>query len=277
MVPAILVSFSPWLLIHSKPWIPASVFSCWGQSDAEADVTLHQTQVHWKFPLLCLKFIFLNLRKTLIHLFQFSTTITCWLCQASCVSPSSQNFLPVTLFPLILRRWGHREANVTPSVTCLQSSTLKKKNVISLCYAALTTLVSWLRIEPVALVMGAWSLSPWTSREVPQFTFFLCSCGYIFARNLELGGDPFLCVHSWCCRCQWDPFHSYAAHCHQGFHPLKKKILFHIYFRTCTQSHCFLYQLYLLSQLHQFACPPTICERASCCSQQYCTRLFRLL
>ena len=276
MVPAILVSFSPWLLIHSKPWIPASVFSCWGQSDAEADMTLHQTQVHWKFPLLCLKFIFLNLRKTLIHLFQFSTTITCWLCQASCVSPSSQNFLPVTLFPLILRRWGHREANVTPSVTCLQSSTLKKKNVISLCYAALTTLVSWLRIEPVALVMGAWSLSPWTSREVPQFTFFvllwlhfcqeprtgwrplsLCS---LLVLSLPVGSIPQLCC-------------SLSSR----LSSLKKKILFHIYFRTCTQSHCFLYQLYLLSQLHQFACPPTICERASCCSQQYCTRLFRLL
>ena len=50
----------PWLLICSKPWIPASVFHFWVQSDAEADVTLHQTQIYWKFPLWCLKFIFLN-------------------------------------------------------------------------------------------------------------------------------------------------------------------------------------------------------------------------
>ena len=65
--------------------------------------------------------------------------------------------------------WGQRD-----SLSHLSSILhFKKKNVISLRYAALTTLVSWLRIEPVALVMGAWSLSPWTSREVPQFTFFV--------------------------------------------------------------------------------------------------------
>lgn len=164
----------PWLLIDSKPWIPASVFCFWVQSDAEADRTLYQTQVHWKFPLSCLKFIFLNLRKTSVHLFQFSTTVTCWLCQASSLF-SSQSFLPVTLLLLILRRWGHLEANGTPSVTCLQSSTLKKKNVIFLCRAALKILVSWLRIEPVSPVLGAWNLNHWTPQGRPSILHFFCA------------------------------------------------------------------------------------------------------
>ena len=152
-----------------------------------------------------------------------------------------------------------------------------EKNVILLCRAALKILVSWLRIEPVTPVLGAWTLNHWTPQGSPSILHFFVLLWLQFCQEPRPGGDPFLCVHSWCCICQWDPFYSYAAHCHQGFHPFKKNILFRIYFRTFTQSHRFLYQLYLLSQLYQFACPPTICERASHSSQKHYISLFKLL
>lgn len=66
------LSSHPLQTLDSCPYLQLSFLV---QSDTKADIIHYQIQVRWKFPLSCLKFILLRLRKILIHLFWFLTTI----------------------------------------------------------------------------------------------------------------------------------------------------------------------------------------------------------